>query len=484
VERDGDAEGLRPGTRIGNYKLVRLLAVGGMAELYLARRTGSDGFEKIVALKRLLPRLASDSDFVTMFLDEARLTAALRHPNIAQVHDSGRWEGNHYFAMEYVHGRDIRTVLQMAKDQGRGLSLANALTIVRGVASGLHHAHEQKGLGGKPLATVHRDVSPSNVMVTFDGDVKIVDFGIARAAARGTKTRSGSIKGTVSYMSPEQCRGDDLDRRSDVFAIGILLFELTTGTRFVKHTHEYAVMHQLVHEDAPRPSSRRRDYPPELERIVMRALQRDRDERYASARDLQLDLEEFATEHKVRLSSLGLGQFMQEIFGDQAELDVEDRPSMAIGDLADGEVRGDVAELAAAPVAHTTTTHSRTLLDIPGERKLAPRLLLGGILAAALVVGAIILLDPDPAPPTAEAAVETNASPPPNESLSPPALDPPEEAPSSASVASSAPSASASEAPTAVEPPTVAKPPPTRTSPPRPVQGKKPEWDPDAPLPP
>jgi len=480
VEPDFDGEGLRPGTRVGDYKLVRLLAVGGMAELYLARRTGTDGFEKVVALKRLLPRLTSDPDFVTMFLDEARLTAALRHPNIAQVHDSGRWEGNHYFAMEYVHGRDIRTILQVAKEKGRGLTLGNALEIVRGVASGLHHSHEQKGLDGKPLATVHRDVSPSNVMVTFDGDVKIVDFGIAKAAARSTKTQSGAVKGTVSYMSPEQCRGDDLDRRSDVFAIGILLFELTTGTRFVKHTHDYAAMHQLVHEDAPHPSSRRRDYPPELERIVLRALRRDRNERYASARDLQLDLEEFATEHKIRTSSLNLGQFMRDIFGDQAELHAPDRPSMELTP-ADHEA-SDPED----PVAPTTTTRNRSRIGIPGERKLAPRLLIGGIMAAALLAGAVVLLQPDETPPNMDAVIERNASSSPT--TSPPRAEPVEQPTSSEPAPSSPPATSAPDAPPQASTPAIETSPPRPMPPARPVRGKVPgkkaEWDLDSPLPP
>src|SRR5262245_42270613 len=226
---------MRAGSRLGKYRIRRLVTVGGMAEIYVARTAGIEGFEKEVIVKRILPHLAADPEFVQMFLDEARLAATLHHPNIVQVYDIGRDEEHGYFfSMERVHGHDLGRVLAAAADRKRGLALEHALSIVAGLAAGLHYAHEQ--------GIVHRDVSPSNVLVTYDGCVKVVDFGVAKAMANRSKTRDGAIKGKVSYMSPEQWRGLTVDRRSDVFALGILLFELTTGKRLFKGDNDFAVL--------------------------------------------------------------------------------------------------------------------------------------------------------------------------------------------------------------------------------------------------
>ncbi len=310
---------LTPGTKLEKYEVLRYLASGGMAEIYLARSRGLAGFEKVVVLKRILPKIAEDPDVVGMFLDEARLAATLHHPNLVQVYDIGKDKGSYFFTMEYIHGEDLHTSAQRAAKKKRGFSLQNALFVATQVAAGLHHAHDKKGADGQPLGTVHRDVSPSNIMITYDGAVKIVDFGVAKAVARQTKTKSGAIKGKVTYMSPEQARGDDIDRRSDVFALGILLFELTTGTRLFKKDHDYAVLSRLLTQDAPLPSSRREDYPPELEKIVLKALSRDPDERYETAQELQLALEEFAGENKLALSSVPLGKFMRDVVGEKPD---------------------------------------------------------------------------------------------------------------------------------------------------------------------
>jgi tRNA A-37 threonylcarbamoyl transferase component Bud32 len=303
---------MRSGSRLGKHRIQRLVTVGGMAEIYVARTAGIEGFEKEVILKRILPHLAADPEFVQMFLDEARLAATLHHPNIVQVFDIGHDEQHGYFfSMERVHGHDLSRVLAAAAERKRGLSLEHALSIVAGLAAGLHHAHEQ--------GIVHRDVSPSNVLVTFDGCVKLVDFGVAKAMANRSKTRDGAIKGKVSYMSPEQCRGDAVDRRSDVFALGILLFELTTGKRLFKGDSDFAVLHRVVNEDAPLPSSRREGYDAGLEAIVMKALRRDPAERYATAEELQHAIEEHGREQKLALSALTLARYMREVFGKEAD---------------------------------------------------------------------------------------------------------------------------------------------------------------------
>jgi serine/threonine protein kinase len=331
------------GMRLGKYELVSSLAAGGMAELFVARQAGIEGFEKLVVLKRILPQLADRQDFVRMFLDEARLAATLHHPNIAQVYDIGfePADRSYFFTMEYVQGRDARDVLRAARDTG-GLPLEHALAIVCGVAAGLHYAHERD--------VVHRDISPSNVLVSFDGGVKLVDFGIAKVRSRHSETQAGSLKGKIAYMSPEQCRGEDVDRRSDVFALGVLLYELTTATRLFRGTNEFALIQDITGKDAPPPSSRRADYPPALEAIVMRALARDREARYATAEDLQLALERFAHDARLAVSELALRRYMHVLFGEGAT-PVPDavKPSTIVMEADLPDVDAEVA----APPAHT-----------------------------------------------------------------------------------------------------------------------------------
>ena len=193
--------------RLGKYDLIERLATGGMAELFLARASQQHGFEKTVVLKRILPAFAEQEDFIRMFMAEAQLAASLHHPNIAQVFDFGEERGTFYFTMEYIAGRDLRQLLAAARKESAALPLGCALHVIVGVAAGLHHAHEHRDGDHKPLQIVHRDVSPSNVIVTYEGNVKLVDFGIAKVAALGPATLSGSLKGKIAYMSPEQCRG-------------------------------------------------------------------------------------------------------------------------------------------------------------------------------------------------------------------------------------------------------------------------------------
>lgn len=400
----GKAGPLRQGDSLGKYEIVTFLASGGMAELYLARARGIEGFEKVVALKRILPKLADDEEVVTMFLDEARLAATLHHPNLAQVYDIGKEGLSYFFTMEYIHGEDLDTLVRQAAKQGRGLSLSNGLFVVTQVAAGLHHAHDKKGADGQPLGTVHRDVSPSNVMVTFDGAVKIVDFGVAKAAARRTKTQSGSIKGKIGYLSPEQARGEEIDRRSDVFALGILLFELTTGTRLFEQRHEYAVLSQLLTKDAPLPSSRVPDYPPELEEIVLKALCRDPDGRYATAQDLQLALEDFAREDKLALSSVSLSRMVRDVLGEREDPTATGAARAASGGASPGS----------AATAPETLSGAASRPVIPLERGL-PRAL--WLLVAGLVLGGGALLfgdwggSPEAVPtPAASGAIATTSS--------------------------------------------------------------------------
>jgi eukaryotic-like serine/threonine-protein kinase len=306
-----------PVPRLGRYTLLRPLGAGGMAELFLARADGIEGFAKLVALKRILPHKATNERFVRMLLNEARLVAGLDHPNIAQVHDIGLEHGEYFFAMEYVHGQDLARILRRAPHHK--LHLENALHIAIGVCSGLHCAHIARDNTGRPLDIVHRDVSPSNVLISYQGAVKLVDFGVAKAATAVSETREGVIKGKYGYMSPEQCLGEPLDRRSDVFAVGILLWEMTVGRRLYMFKGELASLQRIVYVDAPRPSKFAPQYPAPLEQIVMRALARDPKQRYQSAEQLQLDLEQFALDHRLALSPVSMAIEMKTLFHDQVE---------------------------------------------------------------------------------------------------------------------------------------------------------------------
>jgi serine/threonine protein kinase len=307
-------------TRLGRYEIVRPLARGGMAEVFLARTRAAEGFEKLVCVKRIRPELALDPQYVEMFLDEARLGAMLHHPNLVQVFDFGVDEDGPMYAMEWLHGEDLVAIQRAARAAGRPLSLAHAVGIVIGVCAGLHHAHELRDGDGRPLGIVHRDVSPHNVLVTYDGGVKVVDFGIAKArGARRAETQHGTLKGKVQYMSPEQCHGAGLDRRSDVFAIGILLWELTVGRGLYRGASDFAILKAITERDATRPSAIVPDYPAALEAIVMRALARDREARWATAEELQLALEEYAREARLAVSAVGLARTVRELFPDQVD---------------------------------------------------------------------------------------------------------------------------------------------------------------------
>ena len=305
------AFGLAPGARLGRYEVLAQLGIGGMAELYVARQSGLSGFERIVALKRILPHLTADDEFVRMFLDEARIAASLDHPNIAQVTDIDIEGGQYFFAMEFVHGRDLRQVVKA----GGALTMSVALRIVSHVAAGLHHAHEARDPLGRPLGLVHRDVSPSNVMIAYSGAVKLTDFGIAKASEQTSRTLEGRIKGKVGYMSPEQCRGESVDRRSDIFALGILLYELTTSMRAFYSQNDFATMARITRAEYVKPSEHDPSYPPALEQIIARALAKDPADRYATAAEVRDAIEDHARTEQLALGEAELAAHMRATFG-------------------------------------------------------------------------------------------------------------------------------------------------------------------------
>lgn len=341
------------GQKLGRYQLIQRLAVGGMAEIFLARLVAAEGFEKLVVVKRILPQHALDPELLRMFLDEARLTATLTHPHVTQVYDVGQGERDGageapFFAMEYVHGANLRQLMQAQQSDGDAgsLPLEHAIGIVAAAAAGLHYAHERRGPGGEELHIVHRDVSPSNVLVSFDGAVKVSDFGIAKWAHQRTQTQEGALKGKFGYMSPEQCRGRPLDARSDVFALGTILYELTTGQAPFTAPSDFEILSKII--DGPIAPPCRPDgapYAAPLADIVMRALARDPAERTPTAQALQLELEAFARQERLEVSTVALGALMQRLFADElAAWREAQRAGKSLGDhLAELQARRPAA---------------------------------------------------------------------------------------------------------------------------------------------
>jgi serine/threonine-protein kinase len=279
-----------PPLLIGRYALCDELARGGMATVHLGRLLGPAGFARTVAIKRLHPHLASDPAFVAMLLDEARLAARVQHPNVAATLDVVAKDGELFVVMEYLHGESLSRLFRIARERVVPPAIASAILI--NALSGLHAAHEARGDGGEPLKLIHRDVSPQNIMVRSDGSAAVVDFGVAKAAGRFHSTAEGQIKGKLPYMAPEQVRGQTLTRGVDIYAAAAVLWELLTGERLVAGSNEGEVLEKLLFSTFPPPSTKVPGIPPALDAVVMRGLDRNRDKRCATAREMALALEE------------------------------------------------------------------------------------------------------------------------------------------------------------------------------------------------
>jgi len=280
-------------SEIGRYRIARRIAEGGMAELFLGVVCGESGFRRPVAIKRVLPQFANDRMFVDMFVDEALLLSKIRHPNVVQVEELGLDGDRHFFAMELIQGENVSSIGQRLRASSRELPVEMAAWLVAEVAAGLHATHELRSADGELLHVVHRDVSPHNILVSFDGFVKLIDFGIARADERLSKTRTGAAKGKFAYMAPEQCQGSASDRQVDVFALGVVLHELLTGSRLFRRRTEAATLTAFLQEEILKPSDINASISPELDRITMLALERDPDLRYKSAAALRIELRRY-----------------------------------------------------------------------------------------------------------------------------------------------------------------------------------------------
>ncbi|MBI3805623.1 MAG: protein kinase [Nitrospirae bacterium] len=304
-------------TPFGKYLLLDKIGTGGMAELYLAKQTGLSGFEKVVAIKRILPHLTQGTEFISMFVNEAKLAALLTHQNIVQIYDLGSVDQAYYIAMEYVMGKDLKTVLQQGRSRSMPLSIGDALLIVSKICSALDYAHRKSDLQGNDLHLVHRDISPQNILVSYEGEVKLVDFGIAKAAMGGQETKTGILKGKLAYMSPEQAWGKPVDGRSDLFALGIVLYEAVTGERLFTGNDEISILEKVRKAEIAPPTRLNPAIPPELEAILERALAKEVEARYQSASEMERALEGLITQKGYAFSSLSLSHYMKQLFDHQ-----------------------------------------------------------------------------------------------------------------------------------------------------------------------
>lgn len=341
------------GTRFGKYTLLNRIAVGGMAEVFLARQEGLEGFEKTICIKRIRPHLSSQPNFVRMFLNEAKLAAQLNHPNVVQIYDLGRVNDSYFIAMEYISGRDMSRIIPKAEKAGIPFPMIYALRIASNVCEGLYYAHTKTDAYGNPLNVVHRDITPENILVSFNGTVKIVDFGIAKANTQLEQTRAGEIKGKLSYMSPEQCMGHVLDARSDLFSFGSVIYEWITGYKLFTGENEMAILKSIIDGKIYPPSYFKEDVPEAVERILMKALEKDRNKRYQSAWEMQFDIDTYLASSEFTPSNIHLSNFLKQIFGDEIEREKElilkhkeeserlQRPATGTGDDGDANANAN-----------------------------------------------------------------------------------------------------------------------------------------------
>jgi len=409
-----DVVEVRAGLVLGRYELLTPIAAGGMAQVWAARLRGARQFQKIVAVKTMLPKLSEDAQFEQMFLDEASLASQIRHPNAVEIMDLGEAHGILYLVMEWIDGVPLNHLMKAAKIRG-GVPLPIAARIAMQACAGLHAAHELHDERGRPVGLVHRDVSPQNLLVTYDGVTKVVDFGVAKATALGTAavTQAGQVKGKVSYMAPEQVNGEGLDRRADVFALGIVLYALTTGKHPFRRESEAATMYNICSKDpVVSPSSVIEGYPAELERILLKALEKERDKRFSSCDEMLRALDALPSHLRVG-SDADVGHFVREL---KAERRAEQKRRIDEA-LARADASPSGAWAAAELTGRVSVTTTPDLSGVTGgmERQALRNRWIGaaGLVALAISGGvlAAVMLSRNP-PATQEVRVIDAAEPP------------------------------------------------------------------------
>ncbi len=336
----------------GKYLLLERLNVGGMAEVFAAKAFGVEGFERILAIKKILPTMAEDDEFITMFIDEARISVQLNHANVVHIHELGKHDDAYYIAMEYVSGKDLRALLERFRRRKEIMPTAMAVFITSKICEGLDYAHRKKDARGQELHIIHRDVSPQNILLSYEGEVKIIDFGIAKAANRSQKTQAGILKGKFGYMSPEQVRGLPIDRRSDIFAVGVILYEMLTGEKLFVGESDFSTLEKVRNADVPSPRQFNNNIPAGLEKVVMKSLAREAADRYQWGSDLQEDLMRFLLAGDAIYSSKHLSAFLKDAFAEDLLRENEKMERYASVERPD---QVDVSGVTAAPTPRAST---------------------------------------------------------------------------------------------------------------------------------
>jgi eukaryotic-like serine/threonine-protein kinase len=376
--------------QVGKYQLVGKLAVGGMAEVFLAKVAGPMGFEKTLVVKRILPHLAEDPSFVQMFLGEATLVARLTHPNIVQILDFGESDGTYYLAMEYIDGPSLRTLLDDSLRLGEPLPPTLCARIISAACEGLSFAHDFKDPAtGQPLNIVHRDISPDNILLSRQGAVKVADFGIAKAAGQRHRTQTGMIKGKVAYMPPEQIRNQHLDRQADVYALGIVFYELLTGQRPFNADNDISLMHAVVFEE-PQPAAQLNPALPEpVLRIIDRAIAKEREQRYPDCLAFQAALEEYLLSTGKPVMTGHLAQHIAQI-SPPSQQPLSLPVPLKTGPLTDTALRPAAPEVRAPPRVELSPSliAEKNALEAPPVPVPAPR---RGRMLPAAIAGAVLL---------------------------------------------------------------------------------------------
>ena len=368
--------------QFGKYLLLEKIATGGMAELFRAMIAGDQGFEKLVAIKRILPHLTDQQEFIHAFIDEAKLAALLQHPNIVQVYDFGSIQKSYFISMEHLFGQDLHAIMARSKEENSPFELHHVISIVSKICEGLDYAHKLKDLQGQALHLIHRDINPVNILVTYEGEVKIVDFGIAKASGKNAKTREGLIKGKIGYMSPEQASGNLVDHRSDIFSTGIILYEMLTAEPMYQG-EDLEILAQVQEARFEPPQDLNPDLPPELCRILCHALEKDPASRYQSAGEMLMDLENCGYSISPRLASRSVAQLMNTLF---------------CADIEAGHTRMARLSEISSPAAQNTATfpggspleRTKVLTSYPTKQKTARKAFWYAVATPVLMGGLLI----------------------------------------------------------------------------------------------
>ncbi len=389
------------GTRFGQYVLLEKIATGGMAEVWKARMRGVEGFQKIVAIKKILPHLSDNQDFIEMFVDEAKLAAQLNHSNIIHIYDLGKIQNSYYIAMEYVDGCDLKTILKQAQERDQPLTIELALFITSKIAAALDYAHRKRDFENKDLGLVHRDISPPNVLISKEGDIKLCDFGIAKAASKASHTQAGALKGKLQYMSPEQAWGKAIDNRSDIFALATVLFEMLTRRQLFTGENEISILEQVREARVDPPSKYNDEVTPQIDAIVRKALQKGPADRYQTAAEMARDLDAVLYEMRPTPTSADLAIYMHRL--ETAPVMVAPPPAPVVPPPTPAPIRPAVAEA----VAHTppgVMMPSWEAARMQKKKSMAIPISIAAVLAIAAGGGYVFLRGRTPAPAPAKTA--------------------------------------------------------------------------------